>query len=146
MSFAVCGLTLTSSVGTVTSPHFPEMYQNNLSCYTEIVAPSDKRIALTIQEYDIENCCDNLQMYDRINGSDHLAAQLSGWSRQVKSLYSYSNEIKLVFKTDGSGVGKGFFASYRFFNSSKEKFLYKINYTTKPKFNISPIFNFLLWK
>ena len=39
----------------ISSPKYPESYPNNMDCTWDIVADYDKRIALSLMEYDIEN-------------------------------------------------------------------------------------------
>ena len=84
-----------------------------------IIAPLNKLINLTIHEYEMESCCDYLQINDIKSGSSHMLAQLTGSSTNVKILYSTGNEFQLYFYTDYSVIQKGFRASYTFLDAGE---------------------------
>ena len=49
-----CGGTLSDQEGTVTSPNYPDGYDNNMNCEWTIVGGSNDIIRLTIDDYGLE--------------------------------------------------------------------------------------------
>ncbi|KFM76020.1 Cubilin, partial [Stegodyphus mimosarum] len=71
-----CGGTLTAPQGVITSPNFPDVYENNLNCEWLIRIRPENRILLTFEEFNLEghaNCrFDRLEIYEGSNDAAPL--------------------------------------------------------------------------
>ncbi|CAH3141397.1 unnamed protein product [Porites evermanni] len=108
---------LTGTSGIITSPSYPRSYGNNHNCSWKIVASTENRVKLVIQDMDIEsgtNCpYDYLQIQNAvIHGSGVLRGRLCG-SLTSNSIFSSYHETLIVrFVTDRSVTARGFKARY----------------------------------
>ena len=58
----VCNETLTTTSGMITSPDFPQNYENNLSCYWLIVSSTGTIISLSFESFFVETNLDYLRV------------------------------------------------------------------------------------
>ncbi|CAK8690599.1 unnamed protein product [Clavelina lepadiformis] len=108
---AKCGFNATASdTPTILStPFYPSLYPDDLSCEWNMNAAADKLIELTFMETDTEDCCDFIQItYD----SDETR-QLSGKIPAGLVFTSTNNNLRLSFNSDYRGSGPGFRAVLR---------------------------------
>ncbi|XP_071090790.1 protein SpAN-like [Haliotis cracherodii] len=101
-----CGENKTGSSGTVTSPGYPNNYNDNLDCDYNIDAGTTL-IRLVFVDFVIETCCDYVSVYD---ASGNLLGELTGdkdWYTIEPSRY-----YRLHFHTDVNEVARGFNATW----------------------------------
>ncbi|KAK2824435.1 hypothetical protein Q5P01_021610 [Channa striata] len=106
-----CGGSLSGS-GTFNSPNHPNYYHDNSYCVWQLKAASDHRIYLAFSYLQLENCCscDYIAVYDGPSvGSRYLGKVCNN---SMNSFYSTSNYLTVLFRTDGSVVGRGFSAEF----------------------------------
>ena len=108
-----CGGFFTSLNGNFASPGFPNNYPNNARCTYEIRVPSDRRIVLEFQFYDLESCCDRLVLRQMVSGSNNEVATLFGTRNSPIQYISAENRFMLMFTSDHSVTSRGFTATYR---------------------------------
>ncbi|XP_070575395.1 neuropilin and tolloid-like protein 2 [Ptychodera flava] len=107
-----CGGTYTGTGGVFSSPGYPENYYADASCYYHLLAPENYTIYLTFTIFDLEDEFDYLHLYDGesdISFNSHL--ELTGL--ELPSTFASStNQLYLVFTSDHSVSGLGFYATY----------------------------------
>ncbi|XP_042358505.1 deleted in malignant brain tumors 1 protein [Plectropomus leopardus] len=106
-----CGGSLYGS-GTFSSPNHPNYYDDNTYCVWQLRAEYDQRIVLSFSYLQMENCCncDYIAVYDGPSvGSRYLGKVCNN---SLTSFYSTSNYMTVLFRTDGSVVGRGFSADF----------------------------------
>ncbi|XP_022619226.1 deleted in malignant brain tumors 1 protein-like [Seriola dumerili] len=106
-----CGGSLSGS-GTFSSPNHPNYYYDNAYCVWQLRAPYDQRIFLDFTFLQLENCCncDYVSVYDGPSvGSRYLGKVCNN---SLNTFYSTSNYMTVLFRTDGSVVGRGFKAEF----------------------------------
>ena len=95
----------------ITSPGFPNGYENNLLCTWLVHSPIGEKIAIQVDQLNIEagNCnYDKLNMFDKnLNEEVYLNQTLCGRKKNV-SLLTNSNFAKIQFESDSVGNGTGF--------------------------------------
>ncbi|TRY87530.1 hypothetical protein DNTS_007088 [Danionella cerebrum] len=114
-----CQQTLKSISGNITSPHYPDIYPNNINCQWTISLAAGYRIKIFFPVMDIEdrnsltnNCdYDSLAVYDGDSETDALLGQWCG-NEQPPSVTSKGNKLLVVLNTDRNFAFKGFVASY----------------------------------
>ncbi|KAJ8019623.1 Proteinase R [Holothuria leucospilota] len=113
-----CSYTITNNGSDVTSPNYPENYDNNLKCDYTIITDDGYYVALIFDDFDLEdheNCAyDVLNIYDdSTSTSSNLIASLCG-SNNVGIFRSTRNVMHLTFITDSVTTGRGFSATADF--------------------------------
>ncbi|XP_025100703.1 deleted in malignant brain tumors 1 protein-like [Pomacea canaliculata] len=114
-SQSVCGyINLSPSVGQVnylTSPNFPNLYQNNVDCRRVINAPSGYVVRVTVLNANMEQGYDYVQLFDGPSAASPSLARFS--SMPTPTVYTSSGQSMYIkFFTDGSIVASGFRLSY----------------------------------
>ena len=121
MFSASCDRTFTSSSGTVT---FPDLFQsslyyaNNLNCQYDIRVDSGNAIRLTWTSFDIKGkmpSCDDDYVEIFIGCNQRSIGRYCSENSDAHTpfdVYSPDNCLRLKFKSDSSGTGKGFKATY----------------------------------
>ncbi|XP_031163547.1 deleted in malignant brain tumors 1 protein isoform X4 [Sander lucioperca] len=106
-----CGGSLFGS-GTFSSPNHPNYYHDNAYCVWQLRAPYDQRIFLAFTYLQLENCCscDYVSIYDGPSVSSRYLGKVC--NNSLSSFYSTSNYLTVLFRTDGSVVGRGFKADF----------------------------------
>ncbi|XP_078129890.1 scavenger receptor cysteine-rich domain-containing protein DMBT1-like [Sander vitreus] len=106
-----CGGSLFGS-GTFSSPNHPNYYHDNAYCVWQLRAPYDQRIFLAFTYLQLENCCscDYISIYDGPSVSSRYLGKVC--NNSLSSFYSTSNYLTVLFRTDGSVVGRGFKADF----------------------------------
>ncbi|XP_061188541.1 uncharacterized protein LOC133196695 [Saccostrea echinata] len=119
---AVCGGNLTSSSGNITSPGYPEDYENNLSCDWDISCPVDKKILVTFTDIDVEHygssCYDTIQIFEgtqsSVSQTYELCKEVDAITDDVFTFVSTSQFVRIRFTSDESVSKRGFKANYSF--------------------------------
>uniref|UniRef100_A0A8C6U604 CUB and zona pellucida-like domains 1, tandem duplicate 1 n=1 Tax=Neogobius melanostomus TaxID=47308 RepID=A0A8C6U604_9GOBI len=113
-----CGGSLSGS-GSFSSPNYPGYYHDNANCVWQIRASSDQNLYLTFTYLQLENCCscDYIAVYDGPSEGSRLLGTVcndnDNYNNNTQSsFHSSSNYLTVVFRTDGSVVGRGFNAEF----------------------------------
>ncbi|KAG7328716.1 hypothetical protein KOW79_008660 [Hemibagrus wyckioides] len=111
-----CGGSYYSS-GFIFSPYYPDYYHDNAYCVWQLQAPAGQTIFLSFQDFDLDRCCDcdYVNVYDGPSTGSHLLGKLCHNDTNHLDFQSSSSFITVLFRSDYSGVGRGFKA---FFSSS----------------------------
>ncbi|KAL8573558.1 hypothetical protein ACOMHN_047829 [Nucella lapillus] len=98
----------------ITSPYFPDYYDNNMDCFWQITGPPGSTLVLTFSSFDVEGspskCKDKLEVnHARL---DHQGNFYCGkdFAMTIRSLY---NEMEMRLHTDYENEGHGFNATVR---------------------------------
>ncbi|CAH3028314.1 unnamed protein product [Porites evermanni] len=115
---ASCDKTFFGSLGTITSPNYwsRSNYANNQNCQFDIRVSSGYAIKLTWTTFDVKgnmpNCYDDyVEIYIGCSRKS-IGKYCSDNSYKPHDIYSPDNCLRIKFKSDSSGSGKGFAASY----------------------------------
>ena len=112
--FSECGGILpVATSGEIASPSFPNNYPPNLNCIWQIQVTPGHQIAVTYVDVDIEPSSRCVKDYiDLQNGVSPTSPSLHRFcSRTLPSKITYKSSgsvMRVHFKTDGSGSGRGF--------------------------------------
>ena len=116
---ASCDRTFTNSSGTVTLPYYQSLshYANNLNCLYDIRVGSGNAIRLTWTLFDIKGkmpSCDDDYVEIFIGCNLHSIGRYCSENNDTTpfDVYSPDNCLRLKFKSDSSGTGLGFEATY----------------------------------
>ena len=118
---------MTGVNGTFHSPNYPNKYPDGQYCSWRITVSPTQQILLTFANFSLqsENNTDGLYVYDGENTTGEVLGVLYGGHPPAKEgIYSSSNNMFIIFKSDRGGSYTGFIASYSAVNSSG-KFRYK---------------------
>ena len=121
-----CDQDYTSFSGTVSSPSFSSRstYENLLDCTYDIEVGSGYGIKLSWSTFDVRgempDCSeDSVEIFIGCVSNRHsIGKYCSENGYKPFDVYSSDNCLRLVFKTNASGGGKGFQASYSSFRLS----------------------------
>uniref|UniRef100_A0A8C6JX02 Metalloendopeptidase n=1 Tax=Melopsittacus undulatus TaxID=13146 RepID=A0A8C6JX02_MELUD len=112
---AACGGFITKLNGTITSPGWPKEYPTNKNCVWQVVAPTQYRISLQFEVFELEG--NDVCKYDYVEVRSGLASdsKLHGkfcGSEKPEVITSYGNNMRLEFKSDNTVSKKGFKVHY----------------------------------
>ncbi|XP_050435751.1 cubilin [Adelges cooleyi] len=116
-----CGGVHTSPSGTISSPmnvlSDSKMYLDNLNCEWHIRMPLKQKLKLMfLKSFDIEsskNCTsDYLEIHDGPTIKSPLISRYCGSTKSDLPIFSSSNEVTILFKTDVSSAAEGFTIKY----------------------------------
>ncbi|KAH9509854.1 hypothetical protein Btru_045434 [Bulinus truncatus] len=110
-----CGSNISAFSGKLASPGYSNGYTNDINCQWRISTTAGNVIAFRFNDIDLENntSCnyDSVELFqDLTSGSQSLGKFCGNTIPGI--VYSQSNNLRIVFKTDGSVVAKGFFADF----------------------------------
>uniref|UniRef100_A0A3B5A113 CUB and zona pellucida-like domains 1, tandem duplicate 1 n=1 Tax=Stegastes partitus TaxID=144197 RepID=A0A3B5A113_9TELE len=103
-----CGGLLFGS-GTFSSPNHPNHYQDYTYCIWQLKASHSQRVFLTFNYMDCCSC-DYIKVYDGSSIHSRFLGRVCNSSQA--SFYSSSQYMTVLFRTDGSLVGRGFSAEF----------------------------------
>ncbi|KAM4552130.1 CUB domain-containing protein 2 [Odontesthes bonariensis] len=114
-----CQQVLSAVSGNFSSPHFPNIYPNNINCHWSITLAAGYRIKLFFPVMDLEgrnslsNECDydSVAVYDGDSQRDTLLGRFCG-REQPPILVSKGNKLLVVLSTDRNEAHRGFTASF----------------------------------
>ncbi|XP_029438823.1 astacin-like metalloendopeptidase isoform X2 [Rhinatrema bivittatum] len=112
-SSVICGGTLTSSKGVVTSPNFPSEYPPSTDCTWAINAPLGYKIYLSMNSFQLEDSTDCAYDYLTISASDDPLRKYCGYYGMLPLLFS-GTSLTLKFHSDEVLQFRGFNATYCF--------------------------------
>ncbi|XP_063047392.1 uncharacterized protein LOC134441135 [Engraulis encrasicolus] len=107
-----CGGDLSGS-GTFSSPYYPNYYHGNAYCVWRLSAPSGQRVLLTFTDLELDRCCscDYITVHDGPSTGSRQLVKICHNSSQA-AFHSSSNHLTVVFRSDKSGVSRGFQAEF----------------------------------
>eukprot|EP00094_Tigriopus_californicus_P007480 TCALIF_07202-PA protein Name:"Similar to CUBN Cubilin (Canis familiaris)" AED:0.20 eAED:0.21 QI:0/0.76/0.57/0.97/0.85/0.88/35/0/3998 len=113
-----CGGLITVNEGVITSPNYPDMYDNHDDCLWLIQVDPLHRLELEFTDFDVEphsNCSyDYVAIY---NGDTEAAPNLlTHCGRSLpptNPVFSTANQMLIRLKADGSSTAKGFKAQFK---------------------------------
>ena len=112
-----CQNVLTSPNGTFTSLNFPNRYDNNMNCSWLITVDNSSVIYISFDALFTDGNNDYVKIYDgpsiystSMRYSSGLYAHQPG---PTSTFYSSTNQVFVVFITDGWNTNKGFSATYQ---------------------------------
>ncbi|XP_066549187.1 tolloid-like protein 2 isoform X1 [Amia ocellicauda] len=112
---AACGGFLTKLNGTITSPGWPKEYPTNKNCVWQVVAPSQYRISLQFEVFELEgnDVCkyDYLEVRSGLSSDSRLHGKFCG-SEKPEVITSQFNNMRVEFKSDNTVSKKGFKANF----------------------------------
>ncbi len=101
--------------GTIFSPSYPEDYAPNLSCTWNILVDDKSRVALSFNEFELENTAecsdDSVVVRDGMFGNSKILGKYCGTDVPVY-LLSSGNELSVTFRSNSVGSAKGFELSW----------------------------------
>ncbi|XP_035278810.1 CUB domain-containing protein 2 [Anguilla anguilla] len=114
-----CQQVLTAIRVNFTSPHYPNIYPNNINCHWTINLETGYRIKLFFTSMELEDrnsltdeCdYDSVSVHDGSSEADPLLGRWCG-SDQPPTLLSKANKLLVILNTDRNSAYKGFSASY----------------------------------
>ncbi|XP_066263204.1 cubilin-like [Branchiostoma lanceolatum] len=96
-----------SYIVNVTSPNYPEHYDNDQTCELTITVPEGKYVHLTFNSFNLEDGYDFMNIYDGGSDSATQSHRLTG-ELSVYSIIGTSHEMFVRFTSDGWGTRQGF--------------------------------------
>ncbi|XP_045475772.1 tolloid-like protein 1 [Harmonia axyridis] len=118
-----CGGIFNATLGTITSPSFPEFYPLNKVCVWEIEAQPHYRITLNFTHFDLEGnnvhhlqhqpCdYDKIEVYSKFSETNLKKHGTFCGSKPPRRIISEGNVMRIVFSSDASIQKSGFSAIY----------------------------------
>ncbi|XP_044176930.1 uncharacterized protein LOC114955381 isoform X1 [Acropora millepora] len=101
--------------GNISSPLFPKNYTTNVTCVWFLLAPVNHTVKFFLKEFSLEKdkkCFyDYVEFYDgdNVTSEDHLIDSRMCGSHTPRFINSTGQMLSIVFKSDKSVTGKGFF-------------------------------------
>lgn len=112
---AACGGFLTKLNGSITSPGWPKEYPPNKNCVWQVVAPTQYRISLEFESFEVEgnDVCkyDYLEVRSGLSADSKLHGKFCGPERPEVITSQYNN-MRIEFKSDNTVSKKGFKAHF----------------------------------
>ncbi|MBN3324354.1 TLL2 protein, partial [Atractosteus spatula] len=112
---AACGGFLTKLNGTITSPGWPKEYPTNKNCVWQVVAPSQYRISLQFEVFELEgnDVCkyDYVEVRSGLSSDSRLHGKFCGLEKPEVITSQYNN-MRVEFKSDNTVSKKGFKAHF----------------------------------
>ncbi|XP_006816955.1 dorsal-ventral patterning tolloid-like protein 1 [Saccoglossus kowalevskii] len=106
-----CGGTFHSDTGIINSPNYPNNYPNNQYCYYYITVRDGMSVQLTFSEFDTEECCDRVIIYDGLTTSSaHMGTYLGSTIPPI--IVSSGPDLMVRFYSDSTVTKRGFHAYF----------------------------------
>uniref|UniRef100_A0A8C9NC77 Enteropeptidase n=1 Tax=Serinus canaria TaxID=9135 RepID=A0A8C9NC77_SERCA len=96
---------------TFSSANFPNNYPNLASCVWYLNAENGKNIQLHFQVFDLENIYDVVEIRDG-RGPDSLLLAVYTEKGPLPDVFSTTNQMTVILRTDKSATRKGFLANF----------------------------------
>ncbi|CAK8694480.1 unnamed protein product [Clavelina lepadiformis] len=101
--------------GTISTPNYPDDYDNNLNCTWIIQAPANKLVEVQIQDFLLESC--DFKVYDFLDIYDgetlYSGAPFCG-DQLPLDFESSSSQVRFFFSSDFSEIARGFQIKWTF--------------------------------
>ena len=110
-----CTQRLTGVMGSFHSPNYPEKYPDGQYCSWRITVNRTQQIHLTFPDFSLqnENNTDALYVYDGKNSTGKVLGVFYGGNPPSKEgIFSSSNQMFVIFRSDKNGSYTGFSAFY----------------------------------
>ena len=110
-----CGGTLSTPTGVITSPNYPNFYSVRTDCIWTIVRPPGNTIEVSFTDMDLEQSTNCSYDFVEVRDGSYLTSPLLGrYCGSIKPalIRSTSNHIRILFRSDGNQVSKGFRLQY----------------------------------
>ncbi len=112
-----CGGNLVERNSTITSPNYPMNYPDNVTCLWKINAPLNHRIAIKINDFSSEICCDRLEIFRGNTTRNSIFLPLRRTSNPSYIFLNHNNII-IKFSSNIYGINRlktsrGFSAEYK---------------------------------
>uniref|UniRef100_A0AC35FQW0 CUB domain-containing protein n=1 Tax=Panagrolaimus sp. PS1159 TaxID=55785 RepID=A0AC35FQW0_9BILA len=99
--------------GNLFSPQYPSKYPNNSNCTYALLGEAGKKVKITFEEFDLEQCCDFVYLYDGIVSEHSKIKRLSGKHKKGTSFETKLSNVMIVkFTSDANFRFKGFKAKF----------------------------------
>ncbi|OCT57140.1 tolloid-like protein 1 [Xenopus laevis] len=112
---AACGGLLTKLNGTITTPAWPKEYPPNKNCVWQVVAPSQYRISMKFDYFELEGneVCkyDYVEVRSGLSSDSKLHGKFCG-TEVPEVITSQFNNMRIEFKSDNTVSKKGFRAHF----------------------------------
>ena len=110
-----CKYEIQAPNGQIFSPNYPDLYPPQKDCIWHFTTTPGHRIRLIFNVFEIEphqECAyDHIAIYDGGSADTHTLGRFCG-SKLPHPISSTTNEMYMIFNSDGSVQRKGFFASH----------------------------------
>ena len=113
--FAGCKKSLTGVMGSFHSPNYPGKYPDGQYCSWRITVSPGHQIQLKFTKFSLqnENNTDALYVYDGKNSTGEVLGVFYGGNPPSKEgIFSSSNQMFVIFRSDKNGSYTGFSAFY----------------------------------
>ncbi|XP_061714224.1 cubilin-like [Cydia pomonella] len=111
-----CGGTLTSASGSISSPNYPQTYNDNAECFYKVVTNPGSRIKISFIDLDLErtpDCRDDyVEIFDGLTVNDPTLGRYCEMSPAVNRIVTSSNYAYIKFRSDIYIGSKGFYLNY----------------------------------
>ncbi|XP_050362534.1 cubilin-like [Nymphalis io] len=111
-----CGGILSSAQGSISSPNYPQNYNENAECFYRIVTSSGSKIRITFVEIDLErttDCKDDyVEIFDGRDSNSFSFGKNCFKSSKLENIETSSNYAFIKFRSDIFITGKGFLLNY----------------------------------
>lgn len=133
-----CNETFQADKGGFHSPNYPQQYPDDQYCSWRITVSPSHQVYLTFTSFNLqaENNTDVVQVYDGDSETGELLGEFYGGNPIPKGMYSSSNSLLVIFKSDNNSSETGFQAVYHAINCSG-----KLTYVVGETYCISVIFS-----
>ncbi|XP_037686895.1 tolloid-like protein 1 isoform X2 [Choloepus didactylus] len=112
---AACGGLLTKLNGTITTPGWPKEYPPNKNCVWQVVAPSQYRISMKFEYFELEGneVCkyDYVEIWSGLSSETKLHGKFCG-ADVPEVITSQFNNMRIEFRSDNTVSKKGFKAHF----------------------------------
>uniref|UniRef100_A0A4W3GLI9 Metalloendopeptidase n=1 Tax=Callorhinchus milii TaxID=7868 RepID=A0A4W3GLI9_CALMI len=112
---AACGGLLTKLNGTITTPGWPKEYPPNKNCVWQVVAPTQYRISMQFEFFELEgnDICkyDYVEIRSGLSSDSKLHGKFCG-TEVPEVITSRYNNMRIEFKSDNTVSKKGFKAHF----------------------------------
>uniref|UniRef100_A0A5F9DTE1 Metalloendopeptidase n=1 Tax=Oryctolagus cuniculus TaxID=9986 RepID=A0A5F9DTE1_RABIT len=112
---AACGGLLTKLNGTITTPGWPKEYPPNKNCVWQVVAPTQYRISMKFEFFELEGneVCkyDYVEIWSGLSSEAKLHGKFCG-AEVPEVITSQFNNMRIEFKSDNTVSKKGFKAHF----------------------------------
>ncbi|KAG5446720.1 Tolloid-like protein 2 [Clonorchis sinensis] len=107
-----CGYDTAEPRGTITSPNYPNNYENNLGCSWTIEKPAEPSI-LTFESFNVEwanwgGQCQFDYLYVFVGTGNHVKSYGPYCGNEKPDPIEFSEPVQITFTTDGSETRTGF--------------------------------------
>ncbi|XP_044235177.1 tolloid-like protein 1 isoform X4 [Ursus arctos] len=112
---AACGGLLTKLNGTITTPGWPKEYPPNKNCVWQVVAPTQYRISMKFEFFELEGneVCkyDYVEIWSGLSSESKLHGKFCG-AEVPEVITSQFNNMRIEFRSDNTVSKKGFKAHF----------------------------------